>query len=197
MPAWAWIRLVSIPAFMDLFSCLSRRENERGGAYLPIRFDEVRLIQPACRLARASIHIKRRDDRLILADFDVFDDLGRLAATLRGAKFKLSRIGAASSFTQFGLVRTWIPATGELVGRARSGRLSERLASVADAEVAMPAASLLIEGWATAASYQLARRLAKDGVLDLDALIMEGRLPSGRRRWAETVFAGLEQKRAA
>jgi phthiocerol/phenolphthiocerol synthesis type-I polyketide synthase C len=179
--------------FHGLILLFEPRGNERGGAYLPIRFDEVRLIQPACRLARASIHMKRRDERLIVADFDVFDDSGRLAATLRGARFKLSRIGAASSFAQFGLVRTWIPATGELVGRARSGRLSERLASVADAEVAMPAASLLIEGWATAASYQLARRLAKDGVLDLDALIMEGRLPSGRRRWAETVFAGLEQ----
>ena len=72
-------------------------------------------------------------------------------------------------------------------------RLRERIGSVAGAEAAMSAGSLLIEGWATAASYQLARRLARNGVLDLDALIMEGRLPTARRRWAETVLASLEQ----
>ena len=178
--------------FHGLILLFEPRENKLG-AYLPTRFDEVRLIRPAARLARASIHVRRRDDRVILADFYLFDDSGRLAATIRGARFKPSRAGAALGFEQFGLVRNWIPATAELVGHARKGRLRERIASVAGAEVAMSPASLLIEGWATSACYQFARRLARNGVLDLDALIMEGRLPPSRRRWAETVLASLEQ----
>ena len=178
--------------FHGLILLFKLQENELG-AYLPTRFDEVRLIRPATRLARASIHVKRRDDRVILADFEVFDNSGRLAATLRGARFKPSRVGSAVGFGQFGLVRNWIPATAELVRHAHKSRLRERIGSVAGAEAAMSAGSLLIEGWATAASYQLARRLARNGVLDLDALIIEGRLPTARRRWAETVLASLEQ----
>ncbi len=57
----------------------------------------------------------------------------------------------------------------------------------------LPSAAFLIEAWATGASYDLARQLAKDGELDVDVLVAQGRLPSGRRRWLELALAGLEQ----
>src|SRR5208337_1141851 len=51
--------------FHGLILLFSERENE-GGAYLPVRFDEARLVLPGARLARASIHVRRRDDKVIL-----------------------------------------------------------------------------------------------------------------------------------
>ena len=52
---------------------------------------------------------------------------------------------------------------------------------------------MLVEGWATAAAFELARALAVGGLVDIDALVVKGRLPPERRRWAEAVFTALEQ----
>jgi phthiocerol/phenolphthiocerol synthesis type-I polyketide synthase C len=175
--------------FHGLILLFADREGE-GSAYLPVRFEEVRLIEPGACLARASIRVKRHDDRVILADFDLFDSNGRLAAILRGARYQAVRRRAKPGLEQLGLIRTWISSPGnEAVAPDLRGRLTDE----PDEDAELPEASILIEGWAIAAAYQLARQLAKDDFVDVDALILEGRLPSDRRFWLEAVFADLEQ----
>ena len=60
-------------------------------------------------------------------------------------------------------------------------------------EVQLSPDVMLVEGWATAAAFELARDLAVDGLVDIDALVIKRRLPRERRRWAEAVFAALER----
>ena len=62
--------------FHGLILLFAEREEE-GGAYLPVRFEEARLIEPGASLARASIRVRRHDARVIVADFDLFDGDGR------------------------------------------------------------------------------------------------------------------------
>ncbi|HZZ62671.1 MAG TPA: SDR family NAD(P)-dependent oxidoreductase [Roseiarcus sp.] len=162
------------------------------GAYLPVRFEEARLYSPG-RLARAAIHVRRRDDRVILADFDLFDDEGALAATLRGARYQSIRVRSAATLEQYGLVRTWIPSTRELDPREHSIIYRESPANEPRDGLQLPPAAFLVEAWATGAAYELARQLADDGRLDVDLLAAQGRLPPGRRRWLESALAGLEQ----
>jgi acyl transferase domain-containing protein/NADPH:quinone reductase-like Zn-dependent oxidoreductase/acyl carrier protein len=177
--------------FHGLILLFTGQENE-GGAYLPVRFEEARLFLPGARLSRATIQVRRRDDRVILADFDLFDGEGILAATLRGARYQSVRVRSAATLEQFGLVRTWIPSTREHAARAHLADFRGCPATEPHAAAQLPPAALLIEAWATVASYHLAHRLAKDGALDLDALAARGRL-QGRRRWLESALAGLEK----
>ena len=116
-----------------------------------------------------------------------------MAAILRGARYQAVRVRAGAGLEQFGLVRSWIASTREHTVGPSFRFLRESLAEAAPPGPALPAAALLIEGWATAASYHLARRLAKDGRLDIETLVSEGRLPGNRRRWLEAALAGLEQ----
>ncbi len=178
--------------FHGLILLFAGRKNE-GGAYLPVRFEETRLFLPGARLSRATIQVKRHDDRVILADFDLFDGEGNLAATLRGARYQSVRVRSAAKLEQFGLVRTWIPSTREHAPRARLADFRASRAREPRAAAQLPPAALLIEAWATVASYHLAHRLAKGGDLDVNALVARGRLPPGRRRWLQSTLDGLEK----
>ena len=179
--------------FHGLVLLFAGRENE-SGAYLPVRFEEARLFLPGARLAGATIRVTRRDDRVILADFHLFDAEGALAATLTGARYQSVRVRSAPDLEQFGLAPQWIPSTREHAPRARLAEASESLANEPDAGPQLPPAAFLVEAWAIAAAYHLARRLAKEGDnLDVDALLASGRLPPGRGRWLESTLAGLEK----
>jgi phthiocerol/phenolphthiocerol synthesis type-I polyketide synthase C len=174
-----------------LFDDLDSRIN----AYLPVRFDEVRLLKPSAELAHAHIRIRRRDARVIIADFDLFDAEGERVAMLRGARYQAMRGRADLGLAQAGLIRSWIPATAPLWGAGEEpGRHLNLLGAAGeglpDAELASD--GLLIEGWASAAAFELARALSDDGTVDLDELIVTGRLPAERRRWAESVFGALQ-----
>ena len=89
--------------FHGLILLFAAREGETG-AYLPVRFGEARLLAPGAALARASIRVARRDHRVIVADFDLFDRDGRLVATLRGARYQAARPRAGARLSDLGLV---------------------------------------------------------------------------------------------
>ena len=163
------------------------------GAYLPTRFDDVRLVKPGARLARATIRLKRCDARVIVADFELFDAEGRLAATLYGTRYQALRVRASASIEKIGLVKSWIPATVRLNGDVSCSSSFELFKGAPLDEIRLSPDVLLVEGWATAAAFALARDLAVDDLLDVDALVIEGRLPRERRRWAEAVFTALKQ----
>jgi phthiocerol/phenolphthiocerol synthesis type-I polyketide synthase C len=171
-----------------IFSDLGRES----AAYLPVRFDEVRLIRADARLARARLRIRRADERAVKTDIELFDDMGRLIGLLRGARFQSARSKAGPTLSQIGLVQAWIPATAELSGNAVALQVDAASPSQPRREAELPKDGVLIEGWASAAAQQLARDLSTDGVLDVDELIMSGRLPGENRRWAEAVFGALQ-----
>ena len=177
--------------FHGLILLFAARENE-SGAYLPVRFEEARSLSPGVRLARATIRVSRRDNGVILADFDLFDQDGNLAATLRGSRYQRVRVRGGANLEQFGLVRDWLLSTREYIPAARSFELQTSAAEPA-AGSHLPAAAFLIEAWATTAAYHLARQLAQDGTIDPEALVLLGRLPPGLRYWIEAALAGLEQ----
>ncbi len=162
----------------------------RANAYLPVRFDEVRLLKPGAQLARAQIRVKRRDARVIIADFELFDDQGELSAVLRGARYQAMRGRADLSLAQTGLVRTWIPAAAP-ISVAEPGCNLRVAAKESRAEPELPPDAVLIEGWASAAAFDLARALSVNGVVDIEELVVTGRLSPERRRWAESLFAAL------
>ena len=70
--------------------------------------------------------MKRRDARVIVADFELFDAENQLAATLCGARYQAARVQTSAAIAKSGLVKLWIPATAELNGAvsglARSSR---------------------------------------------------------------------------
>ncbi len=161
-------------------------------AYLPVRFDEVRLIKPGASVARARLSIRRADERAIVADYELFDDHDRMIATLVGARYQPVRSKLLATLSQAGLVETWIPATAELTGIAPTFETSRGGLKAPAAQIELPMETALIEGWASSAASQLARDLSVDGILDIDELVLSGRLPSEKRLWAQTVFGALE-----
>jgi acyl transferase domain-containing protein/NADPH:quinone reductase-like Zn-dependent oxidoreductase/acyl carrier protein len=168
-------------------------DDENGaGAFLPTRFDDIRLVRPGARLARATIRLTRCDARVIVANFELFDAEGQLAATLCGVRYQALR-GARATIGACGVVKSWIPATAELNGVVSWGVTLERWKGEPPEEVRLSPEVVLIEGWATAAAFALAQSLAEKGLLDIDALVISGRLPPERRRWAERLFVALEQ----
>ena len=165
-----WIRPGSIRVFTALFSC-SLSERRGGGAYLPSPFRGGAAYRARQR-ARARLHSGEDDTTgsslpTLTSSTAMVDWRRRFA----GRATRLVRRRAAAGLEQFGLVRTWVPSPAD-VGRARPN-LRERLRSGRSGQCGVPAATLLIEGWATAAAYQLARELATDKVLDVDALVHE------------------------
>ena len=115
-------------------------------------------------LARASIRVARRDHRVIVADFDLFDRDGRLVATLRGARYHAARPRAGARLSDLGLVAQWIPAPAELAARRAplAARREKGACSKPGAASDLYGAALLLEGWATAAAFQFGRELARD-----------------------------------
>ncbi len=170
-----------------LFSNLGR---ETVG-YLPVRFDKIRLMRPAEPLARARLHIRRADERAIVADYELFDHLGRTVATLGGARYQPARVRPAANLSQTGLVESWIPATAELTDAAPALEMAPR-GEREPSCLELPPEAALIEGWASAAASEFAHNLSVDEILDIDELIRSGRLPIENRAWAQVIFDALE-----
>ncbi len=178
--------------FHGLILLFAARDGE-GGAYLPVRFGETRLFVPNTGIASARIRLRRFDDRILVADFDVFDREARLVARVIGVRCQAARPRTSARLSDLALAAQWIATTVDLTGSSpleirRNDSVRESTAGIDLSDVA-----LMLEGWATAAAFEFARALATEGVIDLDALVPTGRLPESRRVWAESLFADLER----
>ena len=160
--------------------------------YLPVRFGEIRLAAPSESISGARIKIRRADATAIVADFDLFTSTGDVVATLREARYQPARARPKGGLADFGLTQIWVPATADLIG-APIVPIADRALSTSPsaAEPQLSEAAALVEGWASAAALRLARALAVDGIVDLDALVLSGRLPNDKRRWAAAAFDTL------
>ncbi len=70
---------------------------------------------------------------------------------------------------------------------------TQKLGLEADPQASVDDCARLLEGWASAAAYEMTVGLATQGQLDIDRLIAGGRLPQDLRAWFVNLLHGLEE----
>ena len=173
----------------------SLREAVHGTAYIPVRFGEIMLRKPGTTFVRGRIDVLRRDERIIIANFLLVDADGEVVLFIREARFQAIRTARGGD-----AVRKMIYATTTLAVEPTAAR-SDRALSLATLRQGVTAAIphamsedfVLLEGWATSLALKTARELATANVVDVDALVLAGRLPEKLRSWLEDVLLSLER----
>jgi phthiocerol/phenolphthiocerol synthesis type-I polyketide synthase C len=166
------------------------KAEQRGVSYLPIRLDEAALLIPGGIAHRSMIEVVSATDRAIVANYYICGRENEVIAVLRRVRCQavpVRRVAALEATTFVELPQfadgTTLGETGlavgpdEVVADARSRGL------LSAAAVDPDAADLLLEGFATAAAYEIASALAEHDVLDLGTVIGSGRLPRELRPW--------------
>jgi phthiocerol/phenolphthiocerol synthesis type-I polyketide synthase C len=175
------------------------RAKQRGVTYIPVRLEETTLYRPHVTPQRAVIEVVGRSERSIVTNCYIYGAKDEIIAVLRGVRgqaistrrtssldavsyVELPRLidGTISGQSGVGVTATDIIAAAGSVGMARDGTASSSEVDV------------LIEGWATAAAYEIASGLADRGIVDVDGLIGAGRLPEELRPWLVNILVNLE-----
>ena len=183
--------------FHGLFALLSTLGAERRGtAYIPVRFGHIR-VRPGGMPVRAVIEVTRADERAIVAAFTLLDEEGAAVASLDEARFQAARVQRVLSLDEKALAVRRLPIDARALGKggvsatvADLVRSAGELRLLAEADAEDGPEQLLLEGWATAAAYEIAGRLATDGEIadgDLAAMAPE------RARWVANLLHSLEQ----
>src|SRR6201999_4326314 len=88
---------------------------------------------------------------------------------------------------------------GEILGETGVSAASKDVIASADAlgmigeeRASSNEADMLLEGWATAAAYEIASAFAEANIIDIDTLAACGRLPEKLRNWLVNLLAALE-----
>jgi acyl transferase domain-containing protein len=160
-------------SFHGLFALLRELGAERRGtAFIPVRFGHVRVTKPGVAPTHAVIELGKVGERSIVADFTLFDAAGEVVAQLAEARFQAARVRRTNLLADRALELDWVPAdAGSLQrpGLASSSAevlgLAERLGLLASEDESDTPEQILLEGWATAASYEIARTLEHDGTI--------------------------------
>jgi phthiocerol/phenolphthiocerol synthesis type-I polyketide synthase C len=172
----------------------------RGVAYLPIRMDEAVLLIPGAIPHRATIEVVSANERAIVANYYICGRDNEVIAILRRLRCQVVPIRRLAP-----LETTTYVEFPRLVGGANLGETGidigpDQIVTDANARGLLSVdrpdaddADLLLEGFATAAAYEIASALAEHEVLDVDALVDGGRLPRELQPW----MANLLDKLAA
>ncbi|HTS94248.1 MAG TPA: SDR family NAD(P)-dependent oxidoreductase [Stellaceae bacterium] len=174
------------------------RSAARGVAYVPVRVDEVRLLA-ACAVPReAIIAVSDFNERAIIADCTVFDAEGNAIALLRGVRSQAVPVRHVERLDTVAMCEVLKPVNGPAFHRATATRRSDDIidaakelgliAATSDADIA----ALLFDGWATAAAYEAAGRLADHGVIRPDQAIARGAMHEDHRAWLIGLLRNLE-----
>jgi phthiocerol/phenolphthiocerol synthesis type-I polyketide synthase C len=166
------------------------KADQRGVSYLPIRLDEAVLLIPGGVPHRSTIEVVSATERAIVANYYVCGRENELIAILRGVRCQavpVKRMATLEASTFVELPRL-VGAT--ILGDGGLPIGPDQVAIDARGRGLLPAASLhpdkadlLLEGFATAAAYEIASGLADHDVLDPDALVGGCRLPADLRPW--------------
>jgi phthiocerol/phenolphthiocerol synthesis type-I polyketide synthase C len=174
------------------------RAEERGVAYLPTRMDEAVLLIPGGIPHRSTIEVLSANERAIVANYYICGRDNEVIAILRRVRCqvvpvrRLARI-EATTYVEFprlvggtGLGETGIEIGPDQIvtGANARGLLSADRPNAEDAD-------LLLEGFATAAAYEIASALAEHELLDVDGLVDGGRLPRELQPWMANLLDRL------
>lgn len=172
-------------------------QTARAPAYLPVRFGEIRLERPGEAIAQARIDIKRCDERAIVADFTLLGADGELIAKLRDARYQAARAPLRGDLASHAVAQTLMLAEEPTASRRDAALTPDLLARAGARETAsavassLPADLVLIEGWATAAAYRLASKLATGNRIAPRQLISAGRFPAAHGGWLMSLLKAL------
>jgi acyl transferase domain-containing protein/NADPH:quinone reductase-like Zn-dependent oxidoreductase/acyl carrier protein len=174
------------------------RADERGVAYLPVRVEEAALFIPGGAPERAVIEVVSRNERSIVANYYFLDAGGALLAVLRGLRCQAVQLRRSAALEANAFVEWPERYDGSIVGTTGIGVSPEafvaavRKQGLLREEARQSDENELIEGWATAAAYELVSALAVRSTVDIEALIAANRLPSDLRPWLATLLKYLE-----
>ncbi|HRF10438.1 MAG TPA: SDR family NAD(P)-dependent oxidoreductase [Xanthobacteraceae bacterium] len=176
---------------------------QRGITYVPIRVDEAELFKPGAVPDRAEMEILTKSERSMLANFTIYDAHNDVIATLRGARCHAIPLRRTRAILDTAVVESMRYISGELSGERGIGATPEDLLASAkesgnlNAEPAQDAA-LLVDGWATAAAYEIARAFAaRNGSIDVERLVESERLKPDHKQWLHNLLIQLEGARLA
>ncbi len=174
------------------------RAIERGVTYIPVRLEETTLLKPNAVPERALIEIISKNERSIVANSYIFNGKDELIAVLRGVRCQAISTRRASSVEAVSFVELSREIDGTILGQTGIvGKASDIAAAAASLGMSQngetPTESeMLIEGWATAAAYEIASALADDDTIDVEGLVGAGTLPEALRPWLNNILLNLE-----
>lgn len=187
----------SAHGFFTLFPEL--RAVERGVTYIPVRLEEVALYRPHVVPVRAFIEITSKSERSIVGNCYIYGANDEIVAILRGVRSQAITIRRTSAIEGVAFVELPHSIDGSILTQTGVASTAKDIVAGAGALgliVADQASStepeMLIEGWATAAAYEIASGFAEDGVVDLDTLVVSGRIPESLRPWLHNILIRLE-----
>ncbi len=182
--------------FFTLFPEL--RAEERGVTYIPVRLDEIALYRPHGVPDRAVIEIISKSERSILGNCFIYGSDNELVAILRGVRSQAVPIKRKGTIESIALIELLERIDGSILGRTGVAASAKDIISKANAlglaanETASIDAALLLEGWATAAAYEIASALAERDAVDVDLLVTRGQLPEELRSWLTNILFNLQ-----
>ena len=183
--------------FHGLFALFSSLGAERRGtAYLPVRFGHIRLARSGALPAKALIEITRAGERSILSEFTLFDADGQPIGALSEVRFQAARVQRGTLLAERALLMNAVPGDSKVIGRKGVGtntqallegasRLGLALGDVAEESQEQ----LLLEGWATSASYEIARRIDPSLTISREKLAS---FPAETAAWLAAILHSLE-----
>ena len=181
-------------ALVLIFSSL--RDAVHGTAYIPVRFGEIMLRKPGATFTKARIDVLRRDERIIIANFLLTDESGDVVVFMREARFQAIRTSRTTDAVRQTIYQTSVLASEPTAARgdkALTVQILRRGIKRGAAPGEMTEDFVLLEGWATALALQTARDLATANFIDVDALVVTGRLPAAARPWLEAMLVSLDR----
>lgn len=171
---------------------------ERGMAYIPVRLDEAILHRPGEVPERAFIEILKKSERAIIANYYIYGSDDEIIAVLQGVRCQAVAVRRAGSIDTIALVERPQLIDGTIAGNTGVAATARDVVRKAE-PLLRPSESasanegpMLVEGWATAAAYEIASGLADDVTIDVDMLIAGGRLPEEMRSWFLRILVNLE-----
>jgi acyl transferase domain-containing protein/NADPH:quinone reductase-like Zn-dependent oxidoreductase/NADP-dependent 3-hydroxy acid dehydrogenase YdfG/acyl carrier protein len=175
------------------------RAEERGVTYIPVRLDEAALHKPGALPQRAYLEILVKSERSILANYYLYGAENEIIAVLRGVRCQAIPVRRTPALESIALVELPQLFDGTISGRTGvAATARDVLAAAQSMDAAREGAplsndgSLLVEGWATAAAYEIASGLADGAVVDVDLLVSSERLPEELRPWLIKLLLNLE-----
>ena len=175
------------------------RAVERGVTYIPVRLDEVALYRPRVAPAGALIEVISKSDRSILTNCYVFGAGREIVAILRGVRIQAVPVRRAVAVDAVAFVELPELIDGTILAQTGAGADAKEIIAAANSLGIAPGDSesssepeMLMEGWATAAAYEIAQALAHEGTIDVETLVAAGRIPESLRNWVANILIRLE-----
>ena len=166
------------------------RAEQRGVAYVPVRLDEVTLHAAGRIPQRSVIEVLSQNERSILANIHIFASDDSIIATLRGVRCQAVPVLRSIALEFVTLVERTELVDGAILGRSGTSATTGDVVAQARALGLIGGTSnsdtdstLLLDGWATMAAYEIAAALADRNVVNPDHLVETHRIAADFHVW--------------